>query len=46
MNKDYEKCFKRQIEEIKKIKTDSLVRARKGEFWIKEHSPELSSVTR
>jgi len=45
MNKDYKNALKK-IEEIKKIKTDCLVRARKGEFWIKEHSPELSSVTR
>ena len=44
MNKDYEKA-KKQVEEIRKIKIDSLVRARKGEFWIKEYSEELSSVT-
>ena len=43
MNKDYERA-KKQIEEIRKIKIDSLVRARKGEFWIKEYSEELSSV--
>jgi hypothetical protein len=43
MNKDYEKA-KRQVEEIRKIKIDSLVRARKGELWIKEYSEELSSV--
>ena len=44
MNKDYERA-KKQVEEIRKIKIDSLVRARKGEFWIKEYSEELSSVT-
>ena len=44
MNKDYEKA-KKQVEEIRKIKIDSLVRARRGEFWIKEYSEELSSVT-
>jgi len=45
MNKDYKNALKK-IEEIKKIKTDCLVRARRGEFWIKEHSPELNSVIR
>jgi hypothetical protein len=45
MNKDYKNVLKK-IEEIKKIKTDCLVRARRGEFWIKEHSPELNSVIR
>jgi hypothetical protein len=45
MNKDYKNALKK-LEHIKKLKTDCLVRARKGEFWIKEHSPELSSVIR
>ena len=45
MNKDYKDALKK-IDEIKKLKTDCLVRARRGEFWIKEHSPELNSVTR
>ena len=44
MNKDYKNALKK-IEEIRKIKIDSLVRARRGEFWIKEYSEELSSVT-
>ena len=45
MNKDYEKA-KKQVEEIRKIKIDSLVRARRGEFWIKEYTPELNNVTK
>ena len=44
MNKDYKNALKK-IEEIKKLKTDCLVRARRGEFWIKEYSEELSNVT-
>lgn len=45
MNKDYKDALKK-LDEVKKLKTDCLVRARKGELWIKEHSPELNSVTR
>lgn len=44
-NKDYKKALKK-LEEVKKLKTDCLVRARRGEFWIKEHSEELNNVTR
>ena len=45
MNKDYKNALKK-IDEIKKIKTDCLVRARRGEFWIKEYTPELNNVTK
>ena len=45
MNKDYKDALKK-LDEVKKLKTDCLVRARQGELWIKEHSPELNSVTR
>ena len=45
MNKEYKDALKK-LEHIKKLKTDCLVRARRGEFWIKEHSPELNSVIR
>ena len=45
MNKDYKDALKK-LEEVKKIKTDCLVRARRAEFWIQEHSEELNNVTR
>jgi len=45
MNKDYKDALKK-LEEVKKLKTDCLVRARRGEFWIKEHSEELNNVTK
>jgi len=45
MNKDYKDALKK-LDHIKKLKTDCLVRARRGEFWIKEHTPELISVTK
>ena len=45
MNKDYKDALKK-LEEVKKLKTDCLVRARRAEFWIKEHSEELNDVTK
>jgi hypothetical protein len=44
-DKDYKKALKK-LEEVKKIKTKCLVRARRAEFWIEEHRQELNNVTR
>lgn len=44
MNKQFKKAQK-LLSDIKKFRMDCIVRARRGEFWLKDHSEELSKVT-
>jgi len=40
------KRAEKMLANIKQARVNALVKARKGELWIKEHTPELISVTK